>query len=130
MVFRDNYAHLRDTIQAPEDVANRLFSSGTIDSHTRDKVQLNTLTVSKKCEELLKAIEHGISADPRVFYRFIEILCEEPTTEKLGNRLLYDVRSKLASYPYCIARVLHQMCCVCNLLCRRSANCPVSSRLD
>ena len=97
VVLEDNYAHLRDTIQAPEDVANRLFSRRTIDSHTRDKVQLNTLTVSKKCEELLKVIEHGITADPGVFYTFVEVLREEPTTEKLGNQLLCNVRSKLAS---------------------------------
>ena len=63
----------------------------------RDKIQLNTLTVSKKCEKLLNAIEHGITADPGVFYKFVEILCEEPTTEKLGNQFLCDVRSKLAS---------------------------------
>lgn len=62
-VLQENYAHLRDTIQAPEDVANRLFSRGAIDSHTRDQIQLNMLTVGKKCEELLKAIEHGITAD-------------------------------------------------------------------
>ena len=55
------------------------------------------LQLVKKCEELLKAIEHGISADPGVFYKFVETLCEEPTTEKLANRLLCDVRSKLAS---------------------------------
>ena len=79
-------------------MANRLFSRRTIDSHTRDKVQLNTLTVSKKCEELLKAIEHGITTDPGVFYKLVEVLCEEPTTEKLGNQLLCNVRSKLARH--------------------------------
>ena len=112
MVLRDNYTHLRDTIQAPEDVANRLFSRGTIDPHTRDKVQLNTLTVSKKCEELLKAIEHGIITDPGVFYKLVEVLCEEPTTEKLGNQLLYDVKSKLASYMD-ILHSLHVYCIRC-----------------
>ena len=35
MVLQDNYAHLQHTIQAPEDVANRLFSRGKIDSHTK-----------------------------------------------------------------------------------------------
>ena len=111
-MLEDNYAHLRDTIQAPEDVANRLFSRGTIDSLTRDKVQLNTLTVSKKCEELLKAIEHGITADPGVFYKLVEVLHEEPTTEKLGNQLLCDVKSKLASYID-ILHSLHVYCIRC-----------------
>jgi len=95
-VFQHNYAHLRDTIQAPEDVANHLFTRKKIDSHARDKVQLHTLTTSEKCEELLKAIELRISADPKVFYEFTDVLSEEPTTEKLAYKLVCDVRSKLA----------------------------------
>lgn len=107
-VFQNNYAHLRDTIQVPEDVANRLYTREKIDSHLRDKVQLQTLTTSEKCEQLLKAVEHEISADPTVFYEFTEVLSEEPTTEKMAYQLVCEARSWVASY--CIVCVLHPMC--------------------
>ena len=54
VVLRDNYAHLRDTIQAPEDVANRLFSRGTIDSHTKfNSTHLQLVRNVKNCSKLL-----------------------------------------------------------------------------
>ena len=120
-MFQDNFAHLQHTIQAPEDVASSLFSRGIIDPETRDKIQLSMLTTSKKCEELLKAIKHRISATPSVFYEFTS---EEPTTERLAYKLVRDVSSKLAS------KVLHSLCTAPNelyMLYRTSTKCAVSN---
>ena len=112
-MLQDNFAHLQHTIQAPEDVTSSLFSRGIIDPETRDKIQLSMLTTSKKCEELLKAIKHRISANPSVFYEFTDVLHEEPTIQKdwLTSWFVMSVVSWLAKY--CIACVLHQMSSIC-----------------
>ena len=63
----------------------------------------------KNCSKLLN-LESPQTQE--YFYKLVEVLHEEPTTEKLGNQLLCDVKSKLASYID-ILHSLHVYCIRC-----------------
>ena len=86
-MFRRHYTELKAAIQSPEIVADELFARGSIDAGIKEKVHLQTLPMSEKCEILLGAIGRNISVDPGEFHVLISVLQKEPATKKFADRL-------------------------------------------
>ena len=66
------------TIQDPAGVAGSLYSRGVISQCVRDEVQQRDLTIKRKNEVLINAVEAQVTTDPSVYQVFMEVLGEEP----------------------------------------------------
>ena len=67
------------TIQDPAGVAGSLYSRGVISQYVRDEVQQRgDLTIKRKNEVLINAVEAQVTTDPSMYQVFMEVLGEEP----------------------------------------------------
>ena len=78
-LLKKHYRDLVGTIQDPADVAGSLYSRGVISQCVRDEVQQRgDLTIKRKNEVLINAVEAQVTTDPSVYQVFMEVLGEEP----------------------------------------------------
>ena len=76
-LLKKHYSDLVGTIQDPAGVAGSLYSRGVISQHVRDEVQQRDLTIKRKNEVLIHAVEAQVTTDPSVYQVFMEVLGEE-----------------------------------------------------
>ena len=77
-LLKKHYSDLVGTIQDPAGVADSLYSRGVISRHMRDEVQQRDMTMRRKNEVLVNAVDAQVTTDPSVYQVFLEVLGEEP----------------------------------------------------
>ena len=68
-------------------LASTLYAKGIICGDIRDEAQLNSITVMKRCQGLLNAVERQIKNSPSQFHHFMNVLNEEPASQDLYSLL-------------------------------------------
>ncbi len=101
--FKSLYAYLKDTLE-PDTLAPLAFSCNLLTRNERDAATNKTHPEGDRMEELLKAVERRILADPKQYQTLVEAVEEEPTFN--------DVALKLRS------EFLPPVCTPCLSICR------------
>ena len=86
-VFRQHYDQLVIAIQNPESLADRLFSRKVIGRDPLQKMQLVSLTKTKKSREVLLAVLDQLVVNPCKFSEVVEALQSDSTLESAVEKL-------------------------------------------
>ena len=82
------------TIQDPAGVAGLLYSGGVISQHVRNKVQQREdLTIKRKNEVLINAVETQVTTDPSAYQVLMEVLGEEPHLSTIVRKMTVTCES-------------------------------------
>ena len=71
----------------PDNLVKVLYSNMLLTREEREKAVQMTETDSQKLEEVVKALERRISADPAVFHTVVQAIMAEPALEAVGHQM-------------------------------------------
>ena len=72
----------------PDNLVKVLYSNMLLTREEREKAVQITETDSQKLEEVIKALERRISADPAVFHTVVQAIMVEPALEAVGCKMI------------------------------------------
>ena len=93
--FRRSYKLFKESVD-PDNLVKVLYSNMLLTRDEREKAVQMTETDSQKLEEVVKALERRISADPTVFNTVVQALVAEPALEAVGHQM----KGKLVSIEW------------------------------
>ena len=85
--FTRSYKIFKDGVD-PDYLVKVLTSNLLLTREEREKAVQKTETDSQKLEEVVKALERRISADPTVFHTVVQAITAEPALEAVGCNMI------------------------------------------
>ena len=84
--LRRSYKLIKDGVD-PDNLVKVLYSNMLLTREEREKAVQMTETDSQKLEEVVKALERRISANPTVFHTVVQAIMAEPALEAVGHQM-------------------------------------------
>ena len=85
--IRRSYKIFKDSVD-PDNLVKVLYSKMLLTREERQKAMQRTETDSQKLEEVVKALERRISADPTVFHTVVQAVMVEPALEAVERKMI------------------------------------------